>query len=62
MEEREITITLNLKKIQTVLDGLNELPHKVSRDLFDDIKRQATEQLFPKPKIDEKANDNASST
>lgn len=37
MENRTFSLTLTIDEINTVLAGLGELPHKVSRGLIDKI-------------------------
>lgn len=44
-KEPNVTVTLSLSKINIVLAGLSELPHKISRDVIDEIAEQAKAQL-----------------
>lgn len=45
MDEKQITLTLPLGAINTILMGLDELPHKISRKLFDEIDSQVRPQI-----------------
>lgn len=39
--EQQFTFTFTAKELQTVLVGLDELPHRVSRELIDKIQTEA---------------------
>ena len=44
-QEQTIDLKLTVTQLNTVMAALDELPHKHSRRLFDDIMRQAQAQL-----------------
>ena len=44
-QEQTIDLKLTVAQLNTVMAALDELPHKHSRRLFDDIMRQAQAQL-----------------
>ena len=46
-EQQEPTVTLELKatQVNAIIAGLEELPHKVSRAIIDEIIRQGQPQL-----------------
>jgi hypothetical protein len=48
MQDKNITLSLKLTEVETILEGLNELPHKKVADLFLQIRHQTTIQLQPK--------------
>jgi hypothetical protein len=41
----ELAFTLTVREINIILSALQELPHKVSRDVIDSIMRQGQPQL-----------------
>lgn len=44
-EERIITLNVNINMFNTLIAGLEELPHKFSRAVIDEISKQAQQQL-----------------
>ena len=46
-QEQSVTITVTLNEFNTMIAGLDELPHKFSRGLIDKVSIQAREQLQP---------------
>lgn len=42
---REVTLILNIDKINVILTALAELPFRVSADLIGEVRQQAQEQL-----------------
>lgn len=49
MENKEVTLVLNLEKVNILLSGLGELPSKISYELIMELHRQVSEQLKPQP-------------
>lgn len=52
--QQKVTIELDLNALNVVAAGLGKLPMEVSLDVFNDIQRQAKEQLpegFPQQKV-----------
>lgn len=49
-QDIDITLVLKLSKVNVLIGALDELPHKFSRVVIDDIHKQAMAQL---PKQDE---------
>ena len=45
VETKELNLTLDVNEINVILAGLGELPAKVSINLIDKIRMQATAQL-----------------
>lgn len=43
--EQKVTLTLTVNQINVIIAGLDELPHKFSRKLLDEIQQQAMPQL-----------------
>jgi hypothetical protein len=43
--EQKVTLTLTVNQINVIIAGLDELPHKFSRKLLDEIQQQAVPQL-----------------
>jgi len=48
MENKEITLTLTIDKINILLSGLGELPSKISYELINEIHKQTNACLEPK--------------
>lgn len=48
-QEREFNFTFNINQINTIIAGLDELPHKFSRNMIDEIQRQVQMQSQQKP-------------
>lgn len=48
-QEQEVTLTLKISQLNVVISGLDELPHKYSRPLIDDIGKQVQSQLQNRP-------------
>ena len=46
-QEQTIDLKLTITQLNTVMAALDELPHKHSRRLFDEIMRQAGAQVQP---------------
>ena len=46
-QDRTVTITVTINELNTMVAGLDELPHKFSRGLIDKVSTQAREQLQP---------------
>lgn len=46
--ERRVTLSFTPEAVAMLLEGLGQLPLYRSRELYDAIKQQATEQLAPK--------------
>lgn len=46
-QEQTIDLKLTVAQLNTVMAALDELPHKHSRRLFDEIMRQAGAQIQP---------------
>jgi len=46
-QEQTVTITVTINELNTMIAGLDELPHKFSRGLIDKVSNQAREQLQP---------------
>lgn len=44
-QEPEVTVSLTITELNTIIAGLDELPHKFSRALIDNISTQARGQL-----------------
>lgn len=44
----DVTVTVKLSKLNLIIAGLDELPHKVSRIVIDDLAKQAQMQLQQK--------------
>jgi hypothetical protein len=44
-QEQTVTITVTINELNTMIAGLDELPHKFSRGLIDKVSNQAREQL-----------------
>jgi hypothetical protein len=44
-QEQTVTITVAINELNTIIAGLDELPHKFSRGLIDKVSTQAREQL-----------------
>ena len=44
-QEPEVTIKLKVSQINLVIAGLEELPHKYSRPVIDNVSQQAQAQL-----------------
>ena len=44
----DVTVTVKLSKLNLIIAGLDELPHKISRVLIDDLAQQAQAQLQQK--------------
>jgi hypothetical protein len=44
-QEQTVTITVAVNELNTIIAGLDELPHKFSRGLIDKVSTQAREQL-----------------
>ena len=42
---QEVTLKLNIDKVNAILAALAELPFKLSADLIADVRKQAQEQL-----------------
>ena len=49
MDAFELNFTLTVREINIVLSALQELPHKISRDVIDNIMRQGQPQLPVNP-------------
>jgi hypothetical protein len=47
--EQELTFVFKISEINLILGALEELPHKVSRKMIDNIFAQAQPQLPPPP-------------
>jgi len=45
MENKNVTLTLTLEKVNIILSGLGELPSKVSYDIINEIHNQVRSQL-----------------
>lgn len=45
IKDPEITLVLPLSAVNRTLSGLDELPHKLSRNIIDEIHRQAHAQV-----------------
>lgn len=45
----KVTITVDLQTLNTILAGLEELPHKISRKIIDDLIQQAQPQIQNSP-------------
>lgn len=45
MENKEIVLTLDINKINVLLNGLGELPSKLSFELIQEIHNQVSKQL-----------------
>ena len=43
--EKEVTLTLSVTEVNTILGALDEIPHKISRKVIDKIIQQAQAQL-----------------
>ena len=41
----KVTITVDLQTLNTILAGLEELPHKISRKIIDDLVTQVQPQI-----------------
>jgi hypothetical protein len=48
-QEKQFNFTFNVNQINTIIAGLDELPHKFSRGMIDDIQNQIQRQSQPKP-------------
>jgi hypothetical protein len=44
-DEKIITLNVNFLQLNTIMSGLDELPHKISRPVFDFISNQAKPQI-----------------
>jgi hypothetical protein len=44
-QEVTVSLTLTISEVNTIIAGLDEIPHKFSRGLIDKISTQAREQL-----------------
>jgi len=44
-EEISITLVLPVSQLNTILAALNEIPHKFSRSIIDEIHKQADQQI-----------------
>jgi len=44
-QEVTVSLTLTISEVNTIIAGLDEIPHKFSRGLIDKITTQAREQL-----------------
>ena len=45
--EQEVSITLKVSEVNIILGALDEIPHKVSRNVIDKVLQQAQAQLKP---------------
>jgi hypothetical protein len=43
----KITIIVDVQEFNAIIAGLEELPHKISRKIIDDIVKQAQSQISP---------------
>lgn len=48
-QELEVNLTLKISQLNTIIAGLDELPHKYSRQIIDEISRQAQSQIQNRP-------------
>lgn len=46
-EQQTVTLELTIPQVNVVIAGLAKLPLEVALDTFNDIQRQASEQLGP---------------
>ena len=49
MENKDVTLTLTLEKVNIILSGLGELPSKLSYDIINEIHNQVRGQLPVQP-------------
>jgi len=47
MEEKKIILVLNAHHFNTIMQGLGELPHKLSVHVVNELVKQAQEQINP---------------
>lgn len=45
--EPEVSITLKVSEVNTILGALDDMPHKFSRNVIDKVLQQAQAQLKP---------------
>lgn len=45
--DQVLTLKLTVAQVNTIIAGLEELPHKFSRKILDEIQQQAVPQLQP---------------
>jgi hypothetical protein len=43
----KVTITVDIQTFNTIIMGLDELPHKISRPVIDDLVQQVQSQIKP---------------
>lgn len=55
-QDPEVTLIVKLSWLTAIMSGLDEIPHKYSRRVFDSINQQAEAQLSPKVPAGELAN------
>ena len=48
-EEQQVTLTVKTSWLNVLMAGLEEIPHKFSRQVIDSISQQARAQLENKP-------------
>jgi len=48
-EEPQVTLTLKASWLNVIIAGLEEIPHKFSRQVIDSVSQQARAQLENKP-------------
>lgn len=48
-QDPEVTLTLKVSQLNAIIAGLDELPHKYSRQIIDEISRQAQSQMQNRP-------------
>jgi phage terminase large subunit-like protein len=48
-EESQVTLTLKASWLNVIIAGLEEIPHKFSRQVIDSVSQQARAQLENKP-------------
>lgn len=48
-QEKQFNFTFSVNQINTIIAGLDELPHKFSRNMIDEIQRQIQIQAQPIP-------------
>jgi hypothetical protein len=46
-EEAVVTLKLKVSAVNAIIAGLDELPHKFSRGVIDEVSTQARQQLQP---------------
>ena len=51
-QDQEISLKLKVSEVQSIVNALDEIPHKIARPLIDSLIKQAQEQLqAPAPEV-----------